>query len=298
MNKTQKKNKTTSQPISTTSKTSTQPTITQPTITQPTITQPTTTQPTISQPITTQPTTTTQPISENIEGYSVGDAFGDLFNNTFQLFNFTEWVNDLKESTVNMVSGLSSQLASIALVEEEVAVKTALSTAVNLFDKIKDFFNSEKFDNIKKEIGFLNEYVNNNKENIKENVKNYIEIIFSPMIIKNHLFFDNILICVKKIISIYQDLPQVKINNTKQIIKIIDESLLTSKLDTNQKNKLTELITNELLNLKNTQFNNIIKGGRKEKKRNKKQTKKILNHIKKSFHQYKQLNKSLKKYKK
>jgi hypothetical protein len=197
-----------------------------------------------------------------------------------------------------MVSGLSSQLASIALVEEEVAVKTALSTAVNLFDKIKDFFNSEKFDNIKKEIGFLNEYVNNNKENIKENVKNYIEIIFSPMIIKNHLFFDNILICVKKIISIYQDLPQVKINNTKQIIKIIDESLLTSKLDTNQKNKLTELITNELLNLKNTQFNNIIKGGRKEKKRNKKQTKKILNHIKKSFHQYKQLNKSLKKYKK
>jgi len=287
MNKTQKKNKTTSQPISTTSKTSTQPTITQPTITQPTITQPTTTQP-----------TTTQPISENIEGYSVGDAFGDLFNNTSQLFNFTEWVNDLKESIVNMVSDSSSQLASIALVEEEVVVKTALSTAVNLFDKIKDFFNSEKFENIKKEIGFLNEYVNNNKENIKENVKNYIEIIFSPMIIKNHLFFDNILICVKKIISIYQDLPQVKINNSKQIIKIIDESLLTSKLDTNQKNKLTELITNELLNLKNTQFNNIIKGGRKEKKRNKKQTKKILNHIKKSFHQYKQLNKSLKKYKK
>ena len=311
MNKTQKKNKTqqisTSQSISKTLKQPISKTLTEP-LTQPLTTQPisqTSTDPLTPISQTSEPISKTSIQSENIEGYSVGDAFGDLFDNTFQLFNFTEWVNDVKESSVNMVSDLSSQLANIALVEEEVAVKTALSTAINLFEKIKDFLNSEKFDNIKNEIGFLNEYVNNNKENIKENVKNYIEIIFSPMIIKNHLFFDNILICIKKIISIYQDLPQDKINNTKQIIKIIDESLLNSKLDTNQKNKLTELITNELLNLKNNQFNNITKGGRKEKKiakHDKKKTKKILNHIKKSFHEYKQLNrmttKSLKKHKK
>jgi len=164
--------------------------------------------------------------------------------NIFQKFD------KLKSDVINTTTSVASEVVVTAgLTEEQAAATLAIQMLGKINSQIEEIIKNKNIQNLFDKLLFLNQYISGNVENIQKLVRDYINVVFSPLIMTNRVFFDNMMLYIKKIIILYQKIPQIKIQNTQKIMDIIDEGIKNNILTEEQKEKLSQLITSQLIDI-------------------------------------------------
>lgn len=167
-----------------------------------------------------------------------------LQKNIFQKFD------KLKSDVINTTTTVASEVVVTAgLSEEQAAATLAIQVLGKVNEQIEEIIKNKNIQNLVNKILFLNQYVSGNIGNIQKLVRNYMDVIFSPLIMSNRVLFDNIMLYIKKIIILYQKIPQIKIQNAQKLMSIIDDGIKNNILTKEQKDKLAVLITSQLMEL-------------------------------------------------
>jgi vacuolar-type H+-ATPase subunit H len=237
-----------------------------------------------------------------------GHSFEDLKKQFHKFFEeLPKKIDEVKSEVIQDVANTVSEVAlTTATTEEELAATTAIQGLKKLHQKIIQVTNDKELQDLFGKLYYFNNEINNNKENIKHSIENYITILTSPFVITNKIIFENITLYIKKIISLYQRIPNVKIENIQKINNIIDNLIKNNNITDQDKKELTNLIINQIKSLsdddsqdKETVVNSkkqsppileqnvVMKGGGDSKNK----TKKILSSIHSSLNHYRLLNK-------
>lgn len=189
---------------------------------------------------------------------NISKVINDLPN---EINNVSKDIDNVKDKALQSVSDVAVEVAgTVGTVEEQAVVVTAIKALGKISEQIDQILKDPTLQNLYKKMVVANDYITKNKDNIKGTIKMYLDIFFSPMILSNQIIFNHVMLFFKKIILLYQKLPETNIQYSKEILEIMDKILKTNTVTDNEKNELNTLITNEIISI----FNQIKKNNETE----------------------------------